>query len=156
MAPASGASSSKAFFTNVDTGSVFFVQFNPKEFKLDEKAMWKASDEHEADKPLLTYEKGEPTVVGMDLLFDSTDDGSNVYQRFVVPLRDFLTSDVPVTDADGNETKRPPYCLFTWGSFNFECVVEKVSCVFLMFKPDGTPLRAKVSVGLKERNRQIT
>ena len=47
MVPATGASYNKAFFTNVDTGGVFYAQFNPKEFKLDEKAIWKASDEHD-------------------------------------------------------------------------------------------------------------
>ena len=80
----------KAFFTNTDTNEVFYVQFNPKEFKLDEKATWKASDEQEATKPLLTYEKGEPTTVSMDLAFDSTDTGANVYDDYVIPLRDFL------------------------------------------------------------------
>ena len=71
MVPATGASYNKAFFTNVDTGGVFYVQVNPKEFKLDEKANWKASDEHEEDKPLLTYEKGEPSVVTMAPLTQS-------------------------------------------------------------------------------------
>ena len=155
MVPATGASYNKAFFTNVDTGGVFYVQFNPKEFKLDEKANWKASDEHEEDKPLLTYEKGEPSVVTMDLIFDSTDTGSNVNTSYVVPLRDFLTADVKLTDNQGDKMSRPPYCKFTWGSFTFECVVEKVSVTFMMFKPDGTPIRAKVQVGLKERNRNI-
>lgn len=153
MVPATGASYDKAFFTNVDTGGVFYVQFNPKEFKLDEKAIWKASDEHEEDRPLLTYEKGDPSVVTMDLIFDSTDTGSNVNTSYVVPLRDFLTAGVSVTDDQGDRSSRPPYCKFTWGSFNFECVVERVSVTFMMFKPDGTPLRAKVQVGLKERNR---
>ncbi|MCB9699145.1 MAG: LysM peptidoglycan-binding domain-containing protein, partial [Alphaproteobacteria bacterium] len=153
MAPAS--SGSKAFFTNVDTGSVFFVQFNPKEFKLDEKANWKASDEHENDVPLLTYEKGEPTVVTMDLVFDSTDDGTDVYKKYVEPLRDFLTADVNVSDNEGDKMKRPPFCQFTWASFTFHCVVEKISATCLMFKPDGTALRAKVQVGLKERVRNV-
>ena len=51
--------SEKAFFTNVDLGGeIFHVQFNPKELKLDEKAIWADSGEHQADRPLLTYEKG--------------------------------------------------------------------------------------------------
>jgi LysM repeat protein len=155
MGQASGASYNKAFFTNVDTQSVFYVQFNPKEFKLDEKANWKASDEQEAHKPLLTYEKGEPTTISMDLIFDSTDSGLNVYDTYVMPLRDFLTSDVDVTDKENDKATRPPFCKFTWGSFTFDCVVDKVSATFLMFKPDGTPLRAKVQLGLKERTRDV-
>ena len=69
MAAASGGNEfGKAFFTNVDKDKTFYVQFNPKEFKLDESAAWKPSDEHENDKPLLTYEKGNPTSVSMELI----------------------------------------------------------------------------------------
>jgi LysM repeat protein len=154
----SGANSGKASFTNTDTNQVFTVQFNPKEFKLDDKANWKASDEHGKPTPMLTYEKGEPTTVTMDLIFDSSDVGDNVNDKFVIPLRDFLTADVPVVDKQTKQVKgqRPPYCLFTWGNFQFRGVVEKVSCTFLMFKSDGTPIRAKVQVGLKENGRGAT
>ena len=146
--------SEKAFFTNVDKGSeVFYVQFNPKEVKLDEKAIWKPSGEHQAERPMLTYEKGEPSSMSMELIFDSTDTGANCYDSHVKKLRAFLTTTVELEDEDGNEVKRPPYLRFTWGKFNFECVLESLGVQFLMFKPDGTPLRSKVSVGLKERTR---
>lgn len=146
--------SEKAFFTNIDKGSeVFHVQFNPKELKLDEKAIWKPSGEQQTQKPLLTYEKGQPGSMSMDLIFDSTDDGSNCYDSHVKKLRAFLCTTVTKEDKDGNEIKRPPYLRFTWGGFNFECVLESLTTQFMMFKPDGTPLRAKVTVGLKERRR---
>lgn len=147
------AGSEKAFFTNVDEGGVFYVQFNPQELKLDEKAIWKPSGEHQADKPLLTYEKGQPSTLSMELVVDSTDDGSNCYDSHVKKLRAFLSSTVEKTDAQGNEVKRPPFLRFTWGGFNFECVLETLGVQFMMFKPDGTPIRAKVTVGLKERKR---
>lgn len=153
MSAAAGGSE-KAFFTNVDKGSeVFHVQFNPKELKLDEKAIWKPSGEHQEERPLLTYEKGDPSSLSVELIFDSTDTGSNCYDSHVKKLRAFLTTTVEKTDAQGNKVKRPPYLRFTWGGFNFECVLETLGVQFLMFKPDGTPLRAKVTVGLKERER---
>jgi LysM repeat protein len=163
MAQASGAKNvDKASFTNLDGGSgTFVVQFNPKELKLDEKASWKPSEEHGQDKPLLTYEKGEPTSLSMDLIFDTTDTGANVNKTFIEPLRDFMTAKYKDKDvaADLNADTanvRPCYCKFQWGGFVFDGVVEKVNATFLMFGSDGTPLRAKVSVGMKERNRQIT
>lgn len=147
------AGSEKAFFTNIDEGGVFYVQFNPQELKLDEKAIWKPSGEHQADKPLLTYEKGQPSTLTMELVVDSTDDGSNCYNSHVKKLRAFLSSTVEKTDAQGNEVKRPPFLRFTWGGFTFDCVLETLGVQFMMFKPDGTPIRAKVTVGLKERKR---
>lgn len=142
----------KATIQNVDEGGTFTVQFNPKEFKLDEKANWKASDEHQKDKPLLTYEKGEPSVLTVDLVFDTTD-GGNVYTQFVKPLRALLTADVSKSDGQGNQIKRPPYLIFSWGGFTMNCVCEKLSTTFLMFDTGGQPIRAKVQVALKERDK---
>jgi len=156
MGDTSGGSE-KAFFTNADnSGEVFYVQFNPKEFKLDDKAAWKDSGEHENTQPLLTYEKGDPTKVGMELIFDTTDVESgddNCYDVYVKKLRSFLQTSIDQKDEEGNETKRPPYLTFQWGSFTFDCVLESIATTFLMFKADGTPLRAKVTLGLKERQR---
>lgn len=142
--------SEKAFITNVDAGSVFYVQFNPKELKLDEKAIWTDAGEQQADTPLLTYEKGQASTLNMDLVFDSTDDGSNCYDSHVKKLRAFLSTSVELTDDHGKKISRPPYLCFTWGTFNFDCVVESIGVQFLMFKPDGSPLRALVTLGLKQ------
>jgi len=62
------SSGDKAFFAKVDNpptdgsafadpgaGNTFYVQFNPKEFKLDDGAQWESSDEHGKEKPLITY-----------------------------------------------------------------------------------------------------
>jgi LysM repeat protein len=157
MGDTSGGSE-KAFFTNAEkTSEVFYVQFNPKEFKLDDKAAWKDSPEHENTQPLLTYEKGDPTKVAMELYFDTTDaeEGKdNCYEVYVKKLRSFLQTTIEDKDKENNQTKRPPYLTFQWGkSFKFECVLESISTTFLMFKADGTPLRAKVSLALKERQK---
>ena len=163
MAQASGAKNvGKATFTDLDGGGgSFAVQFNPKELKLDEKASWKPSEEHGQSKPLLTYEKGEPTQLTMELIFDTTDTGDNVNSKFIQPLRDFMTArykdDAVAADVKTDKPNvRPCYCLFEWGGFSFNGVVEKVNATFLMFSSDGTPLRAKVSVGMKERERSVS
>lgn len=150
---ASGGSE-KAYFTNADeTNEVYHVQFNPKEFKLDDKAIWNPSDEHENTRPLLTYEKGAPTKCAMELIFDTTDSGKNCYDVHVKGLRAFMETIGPLADEEGQDISRPAYLTFTWGSFNFDCVLESLATTFLMFKADGTPLRARVSLGLIERQR---
>jgi LysM repeat protein len=149
MGSASGASA--AYFENLDQGGKFEVQFNPKEFKLNDKANWKASDEQQETHPLLTYEKGDPSTVTMELIFDSTDTGDDVYTKYVKPLRGFLSATVEETDSQGKKMKRPPYCKFVWASFTFDCVVESLASSAIMFAQAGTPLRAKVSLTLKQR-----
>ncbi len=143
-------SGGKAYFTNVDGGGTFYCQFNPKELKLEDTASWKPSDEQGKSKPLLTYEKGQPAVLSMDLVFDTTDTGGSVQGR-IDALRAFLAATVTEKD-EGGESKRPPHVDFHWNSFTFKGVVEKLSVSVLMFKADGTPMRAKVSITMKERS----
>jgi hypothetical protein len=140
----------KASFTNDDTGANFQVQFNPKEFKLDESAAWKDSEEFQQEKPLLTFDRGKPSTLSMDLIFDTTDTGQCVELMFVREMRSLLSVTVKKTE-DNKEIKRPPHVIFKWKDFEFECVCEKIGVVYLMFKADGTPLRAKVTVSLKQR-----
>ena len=47
-------------------------------------------------------------------------------------------------------THAPPVLLFTWASLSFTCVLAKASQKFTMFRPDGAPVRAKVSVTFNE------
>jgi len=144
-------SGGKAYFENADRrGEKFYCQFNPKELKLEDTASWKSSDEQGKPKPLLTYEKGEAASLTMDIIFDTTDQGGTSIQGRIDALRAFLNTSIPVTNA-GGQSKRPPYIDFNWKSFKFEGVCEKVAASVLMFKADGTPVRAKVTVTLKER-----
>ena len=36
--------------------------------------------------------------------------------------------------------------LFTWSSLSFTCVLARATQRFVMFKPDGTPVRARLTV----------
>ncbi|TNE90639.1 MAG: LysM peptidoglycan-binding domain-containing protein [Deltaproteobacteria bacterium] len=165
MAPAAG-DNKKAFFlvqdsASGDDGKCFYVQFNPKEFSLDESAGWsdgKSADDKEtsttAKDAFLTYDKGTPVTVSMELVFDTTDTGDDLNEKWIKPLRGFLHPSVDDKDDQENPIVRPPYIVFKWGSFELPCVIESLGVSYLMFKPNGDPLRAKVSVGLKEREDQ--
>lgn len=141
-------SGGKAFFSG--EAGTFTVQYNPKELKLEDTASWKPSDEQGQEKPLLTYEKGQPAVLSFDLIFDSTVENVSV-QGAVDKLRSYLAASQTEQD-EGGSSRRPPHVTFNWAGFKFDGVVEKISASMLMFRPDGTPLRAKVSVTMKERS----
>jgi nucleoid-associated protein YgaU len=47
-------------------------------------------------------------------------------------------------------THAPPVLLFTWASLSFTCVLARATQRFLMFLPDGTPVRARVQVSFTE------
>ena len=47
-------------------------------------------------------------------------------------------------------THAPPVLLFTWASLSFTCVLARASQQFIMFLPDGTPVRARLQVVFNE------
>lgn len=152
MATPSGGSE-KAFFTNVDASETFYVQFNPKQLTLSDSAKWETSKEIQNDRPKLTFTQGDPSTLGLELIFDTTDTMEDCHDKYVKKLRSFLAN-THSDESDGLDAKRPPHLLFTWNDFVFECVLTSITTTYLMFRSDGTPLRAKVDLKLQERERE--
>jgi hypothetical protein len=48
------------------------------------------------------------------------------------------------------QTHVPPVLLFTWAKLAFTCVLARASQRFVMFLPDGTPVRARLNVTFNE------
>jgi nucleoid-associated protein YgaU len=46
----------------------------------------------------------------------------------------------------GKHTKRPPICLYVWGSFSYRGIVSRVNQKFLLFIESGVPVRAELDV----------
>ena len=40
--------------------------------------------------------------------------------------------------------------MFTWGSLSFTCVLARASQKFILFRPDGVPVRARLQVTFNE------
>ncbi len=47
-------------------------------------------------------------------------------------------------------THAPPVLLFSWASLTFTCVLAKATQRFIMFLPDGSPVRARLQVSFHE------
>ncbi len=47
-------------------------------------------------------------------------------------------------------THAPPIVLFAWGSLTFTCVLARATQRFIMFRPDGIPVRARLQVTFNE------
>ena len=152
---------------NKGATATFHVQFNPAELKIDDSALWKESETKHKSRPKLTYDKAAPSMLNMKLYFDTTDTLESVDSKYVKHLRAATDATYEYEVKAGGEAKegaaeggeadedkkkviRPPYVDFEWKDIKFQGVMEKVSVTYLMFKADGTPLRAQVDVTLKE------
>lgn len=122
------------------------VQFNPTSLKL------KLTNQMEGGRSTGRVRRQQSgagnTVLTMELVFDTADEGSEdspvsvrsktaIVERYVVPNR------------DNSET--PPRLRFEWNDLVVSGLVESVDIDFDLFAANGTPLRAKVNLSIKEQ-----
>lgn len=131
------------------------VQFNPTELNFTKTAQVAEIGIPGLDTPLLQYVRGQAETLTLELFFDTTEDGTGASAKPVTGKTDEFYSLIKAEQA----THAPPVLLFLWGGtafpgrrrdHGFRCVVTSVRQQFTMFAPDGKPLRAKLTVELKE------
>jgi nucleoid-associated protein YgaU len=145
-------------------GSPFKVQFNPTEYTLNKGVQISEVAIPGLDTPILQFVRGQTESLTLDLFFDTTEDGTGFDATPVTTQTDQFYELVKI---DKN-THAPPICLFSWGSTGFaganfsdqwgsqkrengfQCIVESVRQRFTLFSPEGLPLRAILTVTLKE------
>src|SRR3954453_18037119 len=117
------------------------VLFNPSQYSIDASNQIAEIGVPGSGAPVLQYVRGGGRTMTMDLFFDTYEEGIDVrlFPSQVYALLDVL-----------GPTHVPPVVIFTWGLVIFRCVVERVSGRFTMFLSEGTPVRATLSVTLKE------
>jgi LysM repeat protein len=117
------------------------VLFNPTQYSLDQANTLAEIGVPGLSAPILQYVRGNGRSLSMELFFDTYEQGEDV--------RGHTDRVYRLLDIRG-PLHRPPVCTFTWGSFNFVCVLERVGGRFTLFLSDGTPVRATLSVTFKE------
>lgn len=140
------------------------VRFNPTEYTLNKGAQIAEVTIPGLDSPILQFVRGQTETLSLDLFFDTTEFGMDDSAQSVTDLTDEFYKLVKI-EAD---THAPPICFFSWGSdfpgkrsydsvhggspqrHGFKCVVESVRQRFTLFSPQGVPLRATLTVALKE------
>lgn len=130
----------KAMITPRDESPIS-VLFNPNQYSLDQGNTLAEVAVPGLAAPILQYVRGNGRTLSMELFFDTWEEQSDV-RRHTDRVYGLLDIRGPL--------HRPPVCTFTWGSFNFDCVVERVGGRFTLFLADGTPVRATLGVSFKE------
>jgi hypothetical protein len=140
----------KARFESED-GPSFETQYNPKDFKFDKKVSWKEHTD-QGKEGSLEFQKNTPASMSMDLHFDTTHNQGDVRETWVNKLLALTnpSKEPKKGEAKSLKKKRPPKVTFSWGTFKMIGVIEQLIVTYLMFSSEGTPLRAKVQVKMKE------
>jgi nucleoid-associated protein YgaU len=128
------------------SGTRIVVLFNPTEYSIERANSYKATPMLGLSSPLLQFVNGEADQLSMELfLEDYTDPATDPSQS--VSGRLATLSALLMIDAS---LHAPPPVRFLWGNLLFDAVIEKLGQKRTLFRPDGTPARATLSVTFKE------
>jgi nucleoid-associated protein YgaU len=148
----------KALITNTVTGEKLPVQFNPEEYTLSREVNYAQTAIPGLSSPLLQFVNGNMQTLEMELFCDAYEIhkvGSTVVNPAQSDVR-VLTRKITDLMSIQPSTHAPPVLLFSWGTLTFSCVLARAMQRFVMFLPDGTPVRARLTVTFNEyRNAEL-
>lgn len=138
------------------------LAYNPTELSFDKGVQLAEITIPGLDSPLQQFVRGQAEKLSLELFFDTTDDGMGAGARSVTEETDkvyALTRIEPSSHA-------PPLVRFVWGQAvpgrylpqasgnhrreSFRGLVENVKQRFTLFSPEGVPLRATVTLTIRE------
>ena len=139
------------------------VQFNPTQLSFNKGVQVQEIPIPGLDTPLLQFVRGQNENLSIDLFFDSTENGMGTGAKSVTEYSDRIYQLVKIEP----HTHAPPICEFVWNNKfpganisdklgasqrrnSFKCIVESVRHQYTLFSPEGVPLRATLSVNLRE------
>lgn len=127
-------------------GSPLNVDFNPQSLRLTHNATGPAATQGSGASSVETTAvprqvTGYTTTLSMELLFDTSRDGSDVRAKTLVLVA--LARPAGTTAGAGRSVR------FSWGSFLFTGYIESLGETIDYFSPDGVPLRATVTLSMR-------
>ena len=124
------------------------VQFNPTTMSLQ---MTNSIDGNKNNgRQARKYTGTSSATLSLDLEFDTADLGTNTQP---VDVRDQTKKVAQFVLPGGRNAKQaPPRVKFEWGTFELAGVMASLSEELSLFSPQGVPLRAKLSVQIKEQD----
>jgi hypothetical protein len=152
----------KAQLYSTEGGTTIEFMFNPTELNFNRTLELNSPKGSRTDKGIPKINFGYPqpyTLTINNILFDTYETGENVL-KYIEPFKEavafeaFKLSDDKRDPKDKERpeiTKRPPSYMFTWGSQKYLlCLVKTLGYKLTLFLPNGTPVRAVVSLTLQE------
>ena len=130
-----------------DDDNAVTAHFNPETISLSKNNQWIPRPSIGESVPKTTYSGGDAGSMTLELLFDTTKKGTKVTEEYRKLLEAALAQPTQNKDKKGE----PKQVVVQWGKFlSYVAVIDSISQTFTFFLPDGTPLRANVTVTLRE------
>jgi hypothetical protein len=142
----------KALLTNTVTNERIPVMFNPEEYTVNRDNNFAQQPVFGSSAPIVQFVNGNLQTLEMELFLDTYETHQSNNRALNQAGDDVRKLTQKITDLMNIDptTHAPPIVLFTWGSLSFTCVLARANQRFVMFLPDGTPVRARLQVTFNE------
>lgn len=129
----------------------FDFMFNPNELSISRKANVNENQGARTKKglPKVSFAYPNAAIIKISNIIIDTYENEEEEKRNIGNEIAKLTKTIKFVET--KSLNRPPLYLFRWGEINYlNCYVESLDYQLNLFLPDGTPVRAKASITLKE------
>lgn len=118
------------------------LRFNPTEYQIQKQNIYAEVAIPGLDAPPLQFVRGGAARLTVDVLVDTSDTLADVRTRYLDQIDSLLKVE--------SESHAPPIVAFHWDREVFSGVLEQATTTFLLFTDQGVPVRAKVSLAIKQ------
>jgi nucleoid-associated protein YgaU len=141
-------------------GAAFEVEYNPTELAFSKAAQFADLAIPGLDAPVSQFVRGDAETLSLELFFDNTDSGTGADAPSIA---DKVTKFQKLVSVDG-ALHAPPIIRLTWGDgfpgpalgtdasamTQMDVIVTSLARKYTLFGPGGRPLRATVTLQLKQ------
>lgn len=134
-------------YLKIEGGEQIDCWFNPAEYTISKSNKWTVKPVVGEGLPTAEFGGGDAQKLTLELLFDDADRENGDVRAITNSL--FAAMAVDKAHASSKNSGRPPLIEFGWGSTTtFKAVCDSLSVQYLLFRPNGTPVRAKAKISL--------
>jgi hypothetical protein len=116
------------------------LRFNPTSYQLQKANEFSQIAIPGLETPPIQYIRGGSETLSFDALLDTSDTLKNVREEYVDKIAGLMKIN--------NELHAPPIVQFEWETTVFQGVVSNMTTTYVLFSPEGIPLRADVALQL--------
>ena len=116
------------------------LRFNPTSYQLQKGNEFTQIAVPGLETPPIQYSRGGAETLSFDALLDTSDTQKNVREEYVDRIANLMRIN--------SELHAPPIVQFIWENEIFQGVVANLSVNYVLFTPQGVPLRAEASLSL--------
>ncbi|RZN84058.1 MAG: hypothetical protein EVB11_03175 [Winogradskyella sp.] len=129
------------------SGNPYSCMINPESIKWNRKIDYNEEQPPDSSSPSQTY-KSTPSA---ELSFDIVIDCTGVVNSGRTDMAKEINALEKIVFKYNGEIHRPNFVKIRWGkNITFKSVLKSFDTTYTLFKPDGSPLRAKVSLSFGE------